>query len=465
MKSFLLDLLTSYVAQAIWAAFLALVLFHFFRLYQKKYLRSWAISWSAAMLQSVFAGLSLYMSSEHVEAGDSARLLSTFFTLVGAYVQVAWLVYGTMELVKKRKLKPHYQYYLAAFVLLLALVTTLVFAFDPTAIQERVFVRVGVKALFIAVCFLAAGFILFPYRKDHPGIGLRTVMFSFISFGLLQLQHFMVPFLALFDIQWGTMNSFSVGVVDFLLQAIIGLGLIMWLLEDERQTLERTNTDLDSFLYSTSHDLRAPVASLMGLINLGKMEIKEQKAKEYFDMMEGRIKKLDAIFGDILEYSRSQKSKLQLDKVDLIPLLEDIREEHQFMTRSKHVKMTFPEEKSFMLMSDKAQLKIVFNNLISNAIKYSDPQKTSFVKVRAYRSLHDVVIEVEDNGLGIPKESIAKIFDMFYRAHNKTEGSGLGLFIVKQALGKINGTISLTSEENQGSTFVIRLYNAALAPA
>jgi signal transduction histidine kinase len=222
---------------------------------------------------------------------------------------------------------------------------------------------------------------------------------------------------------------------------------------------------LDSFLYSTSHDLRAPVASLLGLINLAKHDIKEDQGKQYVTMMEERVKKLDHIFSDILNYSRNIKTEIKPVVFRLGEIIDDVITDVKFNEGADSIRLDFEEQLHHILKTDYYQLKVVLSNLISNAVKYHDNNKRDqWIAVRFERLDRDVQITIADNGKGIHPESQHKVFDMFYRASSEAEGSGLGLFIVKQALEKINGQIRLNSEIGEGSEFKIIIHDAAVKP-
>ncbi|GAA5036511.1 hypothetical protein GCM10011506_30320 [Marivirga lumbricoides] len=257
--------------------------------------------------------------------------------------------------------------------------------------------------------------------------------------------------------------SYSVAIIDFLLLSLIGIGMVIWLLEDERTTLEKTNRELDSFLYSTSHDLRAPVASLLGLINIARHDVKEESGKKYIDMMEDRVRKLDDIFSDILNYSRNIKTEIHLKTFRLGEMIEDVIADLKFNQGADSIRLDYDEQIHHVLRTDYYQLKVVISNLLSNAVKYHDATKPDqYIAIRFERMDRNIQISVEDNGKGIAKESQHKVFDMFYRATSEAEGSGLGLFIVKQALEKINADILLKSELGRGSTFKVIIMGAAV---
>jgi signal transduction histidine kinase len=235
----------------------------------------------------------------------------------------------------------------------------------------------------------------------------------------------------------------------------------MWLLEDEREKLEKANKELDQFLYSTSHDLRAPIASILGLTYLGKLEFEEEKARTFMDMIEARIRKLDLVIGDILSLSRSKKIDVRIEQLNLQTLLENTVTDIKFNKGASAISLDYTPDPSHVFRSDVNQMKIILSNLMGNAVKYHNlEQPNPYIRVTFLRRKDCVEIAIEDNGQGIPEGSLPKIFDMFYRASLNTEGTGLGLYIVREALNKIKGTIAVKSEFGKGSTFTILLDNA-----
>jgi signal transduction histidine kinase len=248
------------------------------------------------------------------------------------------------------------------------------------------------------------------------------------------------------------------GVIDLMLIAMIGLGMILWLLEDERDKLRKTNKELDSFLYSTSHDLRAPLASVLGIANIAKYEVSDEKALQLFSMIENRAKKLDAVIGDILNLARSKKMELKIEVVDLNRIIEEVFSDVKVTAQQNNVELKYQGEGNNFLNSDKNQLKIILGNLVSNAVKYQNPEEPNpIVEVKLRKDARKISILVSDNGIGIPEHSQPKIFEMFYRASLATEGTGLGLYIAKEAVQKLGGEITFTSEEGTGTTFKITL--------
>jgi PAS domain S-box-containing protein len=222
--------------------------------------------------------------------------------------------------------------------------------------------------------------------------------------------------------------------------------------------LAKTNEELDRFVYSASHDMRAPLSSLLGLIHLSEKTDAPQELHLYMDMMKERIKTMEGFIREVTDYSRNTRLGLSVTKVMLRPLLEEIARGLAFSVDQKKVRILYQVEDDLWVTSDVSRLKVILNNLISNAYKYHDQEKTDrYIRLHAFRKEATVFVSIEDNGKGIGQEHVHRIFDMFYRASENSEGSGLGLYIVKETLQKLGGDISVTSKVNGGSTFTFSI--------
>lgn len=235
---------------------------------------------------------------------------------------------------------------------------------------------------------------------------------------------------------------------------------------EQNKLLTKINKELDSFVYSASHDLRAPLKSVLGLVRLAQNDNKEgnyEMLNECLQMIEQSICKLDLTIKEIINYSRNTRTDIYREKIDLKLLVEEIFENLQYMDSGKNIIKEIEIDDEVPFISDLDRLKIIFSNIISNSIKYCDPVKErSFIAVKIKVSITKVLITISDNGIGIGKEFINKIFNMFYRGTEKSDGSGLGLYIVKETLEKLHGSIEVHSEINKGSTFTIKLPNYKL---
>jgi len=231
-------------------------------------------------------------------------------------------------------------------------------------------------------------------------------------------------------------------------------------LRKQNEELVKINQELDSFVYSISHNLRAPLMSVLGLLNIAQMENKEtsQPENKYFSLMERSILKLDDTLKEILDYSRNSRGEMHIEKINLNRLLEDSFERMKYMSGSNTIEKQINLDEAFAFYSDPLRIAIIFNNLISNSIKYRDPSKAqSIIEIKAMTYETGITIYYSDNGIGIEQEYLVKIFDMFFRATIQSEGAGLGLYIVKETIEKIGGKINVSSKVGEGVSFIINL--------
>lgn len=224
--------------------------------------------------------------------------------------------------------------------------------------------------------------------------------------------------------------------------------------------LKKVNAELDRFVYSASHEIRSPLSSIMGLINLARMG-DEDKKLEYFNHIEKSVNRLDEFIQDIVDYSRNARLGVEVEKIDFKLIISNILEDISHTPNFEKIKCDLSYHLNGDFYSDSKRLKIVLSNIITNAFKHHKPDqvKEAFVSISASHKKGGVLIEVVDNGPGIDKSHQHKVFNMFYRATTSTEGSGLGLYIVEETLEKLQGSIEIDSESGKGSAFRIFIKN------
>jgi two-component system, sensor histidine kinase and response regulator len=222
--------------------------------------------------------------------------------------------------------------------------------------------------------------------------------------------------------------------------------------------LERTNNELNHFVYSTSHDLRSPLASMMGILNLARMEKSVTDPNNYLNMIETCVNKMDVFIQKIMEFYKSIRVDDEISEVDFKEILSESIQICKM--QNPLVSFNVLVEQPVKFMNDAFRISVIIDNLISNAVKYQkpfadQPEIKVFVKTDAYKAL----IEIEDNGIGIVEEHLNNIFKMFFRSSTHAYGAGIGLYIVKEALSRIGGDISVSSTYNVGTIFRIIIPN------
>lgn len=226
------------------------------------------------------------------------------------------------------------------------------------------------------------------------------------------------------------------------------------------QELVQRNYELDSFVYRASHDLTAPLNSLMGLIELVKDKTNNQEVLAYISMMDRSVLKLDTFIRNLADFSRVSRLHLAQKPINFQDTLDEVIGGLEFMKNFESVEKVVDIKEKATYYSDPFTLGIILSNLVSNAIKYLDPQKEdSYVKIEVEVDPDSTTIRVSDNGMGIPREHQSRIFDLFFRASHQSFGSGLGLYITRNAVHKMKGEISLHSDPGRGTTFVLVLPN------
>jgi PAS domain S-box-containing protein len=250
---------------------------------------------------------------------------------------------------------------------------------------------------------------------------------------------------------------------------ILGIALDVSKLKDiefelieKNEELSRINSDLDRFVYSASHDLRAPLVSIIGLINVAKMENTDKNTSTYLNLMLKSIHKLDNFIQDLISFSRNSRMSVENQIIDFQDMINDILDGHKYFDGSEKIEKIIKIDINEEFYSDQTRLNIILSNLISNAIRYHNYSRDEpYIAITVNTEKGKAIIEVKDNGQGIGEEHLDKIFEIFYRASSSKTGSGLGLYIVKEAINKLQGNISLKSTINQGSCFTVEIPNQA----
>lgn len=231
-------------------------------------------------------------------------------------------------------------------------------------------------------------------------------------------------------------------------------------IHDSHAELKKINAELDRFVYSVSHDLRAPISSLLGIVEIIRKETNSESIIELTRLQERSLYRLDNFIKDIVDYSRNARLEIKHDTIDMKAEIEEVISQLSFMKNANNIKIGINVESSIAYISDVKRIRIILNNLISNAIKYADLTKESpYLSIEVKVDDQRINIRVEDNGIGIHHDYINNIFDMFYRAAEKGTGSGLGLYIVKEAVTKLLGTIQADSKLYNGSIFDVTIPN------
>ncbi|WKN32726.1 PAS domain S-box protein [Porifericola rhodea] len=231
-------------------------------------------------------------------------------------------------------------------------------------------------------------------------------------------------------------------------------------LEKQNEELKKTNAELDRFVYSSSHDLRAPLASVLGLINIALLEDSPTEKDVYIKLMETSINRLDRFIQDIINYSRNSRMEVGKETIDFANLIDETISNLSYMEDLNVIAFSSDFDLQSPFVSDQRRLSVILSNLIGNSIRYrSLSVDQSYINVKVSTNSTQATIIIEDNGIGIAQEHQGRIFDMFFKASNEKHGSGIGLYIVKETISFLKGSIAVKSKTRVGTTFTITLPN------
>ena len=227
---------------------------------------------------------------------------------------------------------------------------------------------------------------------------------------------------------------------------------------EQTELLKEDNHRLELFTYRATHDLKAPLASVLGLIDILRMEQEEAQREGYLQMMEKSIHRLNDFIRDIVDYAKNANDTVRHEKITFENLVADVLESLDHMENAEVIEKIITIHQEHEFYSDEHRLQRILENLISNAYKYSSThRRDGFVQVDVKVTPQKAHITVRDNGQGIDPVHQEKIFTMFYRATEQASGSGLGLYLVKDTIEKMGGTISVSSAVGQGTCFTVDL--------
>ena len=235
-------------------------------------------------------------------------------------------------------------------------------------------------------------------------------------------------------------------------------------IEDKRlaeEELKLKNEELNNFVYRVSHDLRAPITSVEGLINIMKLELQSKSSdlRPFINLLEDRMKNLDRFIYDILNYSRNIRTSVKIEPIDFKTIISDCFNELEYLDNAMKIRKNVQVSKK-PFFNDKMGIREIFRNIVSNAIKYADNTKEiNTIDINIKINKKEASISIQDNGIGISKDVLPKIFEMFYRGSELSKGSGIGLYLVSQSVDKMGGKMDVKSTLGKGTEFVVCLPN------
>ena len=226
----------------------------------------------------------------------------------------------------------------------------------------------------------------------------------------------------------------------------------------KNQELQRAYQELDKFAYSVTHDMRGPMLSILGSIQVMQYMDDISEIREMMGMLEETVRNLDTFIQNIHDYYNLKRGELQIEDIDFNEIVEEQKNIYKITIQLNGINFQTHIDQRQEFRSDRMSLVIILNNLLSNAFKYQkkdNPDKIVELDV----SVHDgkAMIRISDNGIGIPEKYLGEVFNMFFRATSTAVGSGFGLYNVKDALNKLDGEITVDSIPGEKTVFTVTI--------
>lgn len=222
-------------------------------------------------------------------------------------------------------------------------------------------------------------------------------------------------------------------------------------------SLDKANKDLELFIYKASHDLRGPIASLIGLSNIAVKEIQDPHSLLFLKKIQDKSIKLDGLLKELVAFISLRDGNVEQDHFSLHEAVEDVMLRMSYMPDFEKITVKQSINHSQDFYGDARIMKSVLEKLVENAYRYSLPVEKPEMHINISQQKNHLLLEVADNGIGIPRQSLPQVFNMFYRASTLSNGNGLGLFIVRNLVEKLDGTVSILSEENKGTHVLVKI--------
>jgi signal transduction histidine kinase len=222
--------------------------------------------------------------------------------------------------------------------------------------------------------------------------------------------------------------------------------------EERTSALREAYKELDTFFYRASHDFRRPLTTFLGLVEVANITVKDPSAVELFHKVQETALYLDKMLFKLQSISDLGSQQLDYEEVMVPSIFNDVLESFRHQIEEKNIRIYTSCVLPQPFYSYPAMIQVIVENLIENAIAFCRYEK-AFIKLRAFESEGNVVIEVEDNGDGIDQQFHGRIFEMYFRGNERSKGNGLGLYIVKKGIDKLRAKLEFKSARDKGTLF------------
>lgn len=227
---------------------------------------------------------------------------------------------------------------------------------------------------------------------------------------------------------------------------------------EKTEIIEKKNNELDAFFYKVSHDLKSPISSIIGLDAIVRSRINDEEALGYFDIYKKQVERINNMLDELMRMARMDYFVEQMETIDFDKIINDCMSSLAYLPNFDSVSCTSVIAEGLNYKAGWSLMNSIIQNLIENGIKYADLRKDDPMIEFKIATHYDILeIIYTDNGIGMTAEAKSNAFDMFFKVNEKSEGSGLGLYILSRAIEKLKGSIEVESEVGIGSTFRITL--------
>lgn len=452
MNDFFARASAAYLSEAFISLVLAIILAYYYRIYKRQFLHLWALSWTAGVMNL----LTLSIIIVNLNASGYERHIFSFVATFCQSAQLVLLLLGSTAIVFKKVFARREIVGWVIVLFIMSLGVTLPYVSDPNGETERYAIRVGFRYASVLLSFVAAGMIISRQHQFIGAIGRKLIAFSFITFGLYQVYYVLIVIGNVIG------NPIPVpvffGIIEIVLMALIGLSMVIYLLEDEHRRLTDTHEELANFLYRTSHDLRSPIATMQSVLMMARNYPTTITSDQTIEMIENRVRKLDQVITDISDMTVKTSGEIRYQVIRFDSLMNDLIEQAKHMQGGAEINFECTTDAINTFMSDQQYIRTILTALIENSIKYRDVNKEPCrIIITLHRKSNRIILDVWDNGKGIREEILPHVFNMFYRGNTDIEGTGLGLYLARSLVKKLEGKIEATSVYGRYSKFTVVL--------
>ena len=304
-----------YAIQGLLALVIMLILRKFYRQYRNDFFDYWSWSWLALFVNMIGSCVAL-ANAFLLPLDHPIRLTVSLITVVASFLQILWLYAGTREISRTKKINRKLLRVITVLIIPISIVLVFIAYNNPEGGEIFAYFSQGwIRSMLAGILFIVCAKMLWNIAKT--GIGIRFILFSFVAYGLLQLNYFVVASSRIYEVTYGGEVPYFMGAIDIFLQAVMGLGMIISVLEIEQHNLKKANTELDTFLYRSSHDLRSPLTTISGIVSAIRLAESEKKVDEYLSAIDERVLQADNVIRDIITLRKGQKQDLAISEIDL----------------------------------------------------------------------------------------------------------------------------------------------------